>query len=267
MGVVNVTPDSFSDGGKFLAHEDAVAQAQRLVAEGADIIDVGGESTRPFADPVPLEVELERVVPVIERLASQLSVPISIDTTKAAVAHRALAAGAAIINDVSALRNDPEMTAVAVESGVPVILMHMLGTPQTMQVTPVYGDVVAEVAAFLDQVAQKAERNGIARDRIIIDPGIGFGKTVDHNLLLIKNLQRLQKLERPIVVGPSRKAFIRSLLKSTPEEEVLPDMPVVETGTLAAVCAAAANGAHILRVHEVAAARAAVKIIDALLAV
>ncbi|MGA9536608.1 MAG: dihydropteroate synthase [Desulfobacterales bacterium] len=265
MGVVNVTPDSFSDGGKFLAHDAAVAQAERLVQEGADVIDIGGESTRPYADPVPVEVELERVLPVIETLVQRVVVPISIDTAKAAVARRALAAGASMINDISALRHDPEMTGVVAESGVPVILMHMLGTPQTMQVTPVYRDVVAEIGAFLAQTVNKAEKGGIARNRIIIDPGIGFGKTVDHNLLLIKNLAQLQDLDLPILIGPSRKAFIRKLLKENPEEEIGPDMTIVGTGTLAAVCAAVLNGAHIVRVHEVASARAAVKIIDAIL--
>jgi dihydropteroate synthase len=265
MGVVNVTPDSFSDGGKFLARDAAVAQAERLVREGADIIDIGGESTRPYADPVPLEVELERVIPVIETLAQRIEVPISIDTVKAAVARLALMAGAAMINDISALRHDPEMTGMVAESGVPVILMHMLGTPQTMQVTPVYRDVVAEIGAFLAQTANQAEKGGIAHDRIIIDPGIGFGKTVGHNLLLIKNLARLREMDLPILIGPSRKAFIRNLLKENPAEEIRPDMTVVGTGTLAAVCAAALNGAHIVRVHEVASARAAVKIIEAIL--
>jgi dihydropteroate synthase len=265
MGVVNVTPDSFSDGGKFLARDAAVAQAERLVREGADIIDIGGESTRPYADPVPLEVELERVIPVIETLAQRVEVPISIDTAKAAVARMALAAGAAMINDISALRHDPEMTGMVAESGVPVILMHMLGTPQTMQVTPVYRDVVAEIGAFLAQTANQAEKGGIAHDRIIIDPGIGFGKTVDHNLLLIKNLARLKEMDLPILIGPSRKAFIRNLLKENPAEEIRPDMAIVGTGTLAAVCAAALSGAHIVRVHDVASARAAVKIIDAIL--
>jgi dihydropteroate synthase len=265
MGVVNVTPDSFSDGGKFFGHNAAVDQAERLVQEGADVIDIGGESTRPYAEPVPVEIELERVLPVIETLAQRVVVPISIDTAKAAVARRALEAGAAIINDISALRHDPEMTGVAAESGVPVILMHMLGTPKTMQITPVYRDVVAEIGAFLAQAVNKAEKGGIAHDRIIIDPGIGFGKSVDHNLLLIKKLARLKDLDLPILIGPSRKAFIRSLLKENPEEEIRPDMTIVATGTLAAVCAAVLSGAHIVRVHEVASARTAVKIVDAIL--
>lgn len=265
MGVVNVTPDSFSDGGKFLASDAAIAQAEHLVQEGADVIDIGGESTRPFADPVPVEVELGRVLPVVETLAKRVVVPISIDTAKATVARRALAAGASMINDISALRHDPEMAEVAAESGVPVILMHMLGTPQTMQVTPVYRDVVAEVRTFLAQAVNQAEKDGIARDRIIIDPGIGFGKTVAHNLLLIKNLAQLQDLDLPILIGPSRKAFIRKLLEESPEVEIRADMTIVGTGTLAAVCAAVLSGAHIVRVHDVASARAAVKIIDAIL--
>lgn len=264
MGVVNVTPDSFSDGGKFLARDAAIAQARRLVREGADILDIGGESSRPYAAPVPVDVEMERVIPVIETLAAQVAVPISIDTVKAAVARRALAAGAAMINDISALRQDPEMAGVAAETGVPVILMHMLGTPQTMQVKPAYDDVVAEIRTFLAGSAHDAEKRGISRHRIIIDPGIGFGKTGDHNLTLLKNLARLQDLDLPILIGPSRKAFIRNLLKDDPAEEIQPDAAIVGMGTLAALCAAVLNGAHIVRVHEIAAARAAVKIIDAI---
>ncbi|MFZ0133107.1 MAG: dihydropteroate synthase [Desulfobacterales bacterium] len=264
MGVVNVTPDSFSDGGKFLACDAAIAQARRLVREGADILDIGGESSRPYAAPVPVDVELERVIPVIETLVAHVAVPISIDTVKAAVARRALAAGAAMINDISALRQDPEMAGVAAESGVPVILMHMLGTPQTMQVKPAYDDVVAEIKTFLAGSVHDAEKRGIPRNRIIIDPGIGFGKTGDHNLMLLKNLLRLQDLGLPILIGPSRKAFIRTLLKDDPTEEIQPDAAIVGMGTLAALCAAVLNGAHIVRVHEIAAARAAVKIIDAI---
>ncbi len=264
MGVVNVTPDSFSDGGKFLGRDAAIAQALRLVSEGADIIDIGGESSRPYADPVPVDVELERVIPVIETLAPRLAVPMSIDTVKAAVARRALAAGAALINDISALRQDPDMAGVVAESGVPVILMHMLGTPQTMQARPAYDDVVAEIKTFLAGAARQAEKSGISRNRIIIDPGIGFGKTADHNLALLKHLDRLQDLDLPLLIGPSRKAFIRTLLKEDPAEEIQPDTAIVGLGTLAAVCAAALNGAHIVRVHEIAAARAAVKISDAI---
>lgn len=265
MGVVNVTPDSFSDGGRYFDRDTAVAQAERMVSQGADIIDVGGESTRPFSDAVSLEEELRRVIPVIKELAKRIGVPISIDTTKAAVARAAIEAGASIINDISALRLDPAMSAVVADSGLPVVLMHMLGTPKTMQVTPAYGDVVAEISAFLAERVQQAVKWGIARNRIIVDPGIGFGKTVDHNLMLIKKLSALQDLDLPILIGPSRKAFIRNLLKDAKGPDLRPDMPIVETGTVAAVCAAVLNGAHIVRVHDVESARAAVRIVDAVL--
>ena len=265
MGVLNVTPDSFSDGGRFFARGAAIDQALRLVDQGADIIDIGGESTRPYADSVTAEDELRRVIPVIEALAERVPVPISIDTTKSVVARLALTAGAAIINDVSALRLDPEMTAVAAESGAPVILMHMLGTPKTMQHAPVYADVMAEIRDFLVGVVEAAVGGGIARDRLIIDPGIGFGKTVAHNLQIIQHLPKLQDLDLPILIGASRKAFIRTLLTPPDGADLRPDAPVVATGTLAAVCAAALRGAHIVRVHDVDTARAALKIVDAVI--
>ncbi len=265
MGVLNVTPDSFSDGGNFYTRDAAVVQAERMVEEGADIIDIGGESTRPYSDSVSAEEELRRVIPVIEALVEHISIPVSIDTTKAVVARQALAAGAAIINDISALRLDPNMCALAAESGAPVILMHMLGTPKTMQVEPGYTDVVAEVGDFLFGTVAAAVKGGIERDRLIIDPGIGFGKAMSHNLQIIQNLAKLQDLDLPILVGPSRKAFIRTLLKDTDGDDIQPDMPVVGTGTLAAVCTAVLNGAHMVRVHDVEATRAAVKIVDAIL--
>ena len=265
MGVLNVTPDSFSDGGNYFTPEAAVTQAQRLVEQGADIIDIGGESTRPYADPVPAEEELRRVIPVIEALAERIAVPISIDTSKAVVAGKALAAGAAIINDISALRLDPGMCALAAESGAPVVIMHMRGTPKNMQAEPIYTDVVAEIGDFLSNTVAAAVNGGISRDRLIIDPGIGFGKTVAHNLQIIQNLSKLQALDLPILIGPSRKAFIRTLLKNADDDDIRPDMPVVETGTLAAVCAAVLNGAHIVRVHDVEGIRAALKIVDAVL--
>ncbi len=265
MGVLNVTPDSFSDGGNYFTPEAAVTQAERLVEQGADIIDIGGESTRPYADPVPAEEELRRVIPVIEALAERIAVPISIDTSKAVVAGQALAAGAAIINDISALRLDPGMCALAAESGAPVVLMHMRGTPKNMQAEPIYTDVVAEIGYFLSDTVAAAVNGGISRDRLIIDPGIGFGKTVAHNLQIIQNLSKLQALDLPILIGPSRKAFIRTLLKNADDDDIRPDMPVVETGTLAAVCAAVLNGAHIVRVHDVEGIRAALKIVDAVL--
>ncbi len=264
MGVLNITPDSFSDGGKFFTFENAVAQGQKLVEDGADVLDIGGESTRPFSDAVSAEEEIQRVVPVIEKLAPRVSIPISIDTTKASVARRAIQAGASIINDVSALRLDPEMAGVAAEYGVPVILMHMLETPKTMQVSPAYDDLIAEIKAFLENSINHAEKKGISRSKIIIDPGIGFGKTVEHNLLLIKYLNEFQVLDAPILIGPSRKAFIRNLLKDTAVEEIRPDLAVVESGTQAAVAAAAFNSAHMVRVHNVANTRTTLKIIDAI---
>jgi dihydropteroate synthase len=249
MGVVNVTPDSFSDGGKFFSFKTAVA---------------GGESTRPFSDSVSVEEEIRRVVPVIEALAKRVSIPISIDTTKAAVARRALDAGASIINDVGALRLDADLATVASECGVPVILMHMLGTPKTMQVSPVYNDLISDIKAFLEDAIKRAMQNGILKSNIIIDPGIGFGKTLEHNLLIIKHLHEFEALDAPVLIGPSRKLFIRKLLKDSEAKDIKPDQPVVETGTQAVVCAGVLNGAHIVRVHDVASTRATIKIIKAI---
>ena len=264
MGVVNVTPDSFSDGGKFFLYDDAVAQGEKLAQEGADIIDIGGESTRPFSDVVSVEEESRRVLPVIESLAKRVSIPISIDTTKAGVARRAIEAGASIINDVSSLRLDPDLPGVAVKYGVPVVLMHMLGTPKTMQVSPAYDDIIGEITAFLENARDRAEKHGIPRKRIIIDPGIGFGKTVEHNLLLIQCLREFTSLGVPVMIGPSRKAFIRNILKDKAVEDIRPDLPEVETGTQAAIAAAVLNGAHIVRVHNVANTSVTVRIIDAI---
>jgi dihydropteroate synthase len=264
MGVVNVTPDSFSDGGRFQAMDAAVAHAEHLVRCGADIIDIGGESTRPFAAAVSPREEIDRVLPVIERLAAGVKVPISIDTTKAEVAEAALEAGAAMINDISALGMDPGMAEVAARHEVPVILMHMQGTPRTMQLEPTYDDVVAEVRAFLDTAVQRAMAAGIPREKIIIDPGIGFGKTGRHNLLLIRRLEALVDLGVPVLVGPSRKRFIRDLVKAPGQEDPAPDRPEVETGTQAAVAAAVMNGAHIVRVHDVASTRATLSVLDAI---
>lgn len=264
MGVLNVTPDSFSDGGRFFDPEAAVAHGERMAAEGADIIDVGGESTRPFSEPTPLEEEARRVVPVIASLARRVKVPISIDTCKAEVARRALAAGAAMVNDISALRIDPRLGEVAAESGVPVVLMHMLGEPRTMQLDPVYGDAPSEIRESLAASLAAAERLGISPERLIVDPGLGFGKTAEHNLALIARLSELAALGRPILVGPSRKSFIRRLVKPPGAKDIRPDLPVVETGTQAAVAAAALNGAHIVRVHDVAGTVATLKVIDAI---
>ncbi len=264
MGVINVTPDSFSDGGKFFDCDSAVAQGVKMAAEGAAIIDIGGESTRPFSDPVPVEEEIRRVVPVIEKLSQRISIPISIDTTKAEVARRALEAGASIINDVAALRFDPGLAAVAVEFDTPLILMHMLGDPKSMQQSPRYDNLIQEIRDFLADAAKRAENLGISPDKIILDPGIGFGKTVEHNLMLINHLQAFAALNTPILIGASRKSFIRKLLIEAQETDLPPELPLVETGSQAAAAVAILNGAHIIRVHDVAGTLATAKIVDAI---
>lgn len=256
MGILNVTPDSFSDGGRFFDKEDAIAHGEALVAAGADIIDIGGESSRPFADPVPAEDETRRVCPVIEELSRRLSVPISIDTTKAQVAERALDAGAVIVNDIGALRLDPAMAGLVADRGVPVVLMHMQGTPGTMQMNPHYEDVVREVKDFLANAIHRAEEAGIDRRKVIVDPGIGFGKTVTHNLRLIKDLPALRGLGVPVLIGPSRKSFISKLLGPGDDRR--------EVGTQAAVTAAALGGAHMVRVHDVERTRETLKLADAI---
>lgn len=243
MGILNVTPDSFSDAGRYFSFDAAVAHARELIEAGADVLDIGGESTRPFSDPVPTEVELERVLPAIQAVRTFSDIPISIDTTKAGVARRALEAGADIINDVSSLRFDVEMVKVAAESGAPLILMHMQGNPKIMQKEPHYDSVVSEVIAFLEDRIQCAVQNGVARSQIVVDPGIGFGKTVGHNLTLIASLSAFRCLDRPILLGASRKRFIGSIL-GRPEEDR-------EVGTGAANAFGIAAGAHILRVHDV----------------
>lgn len=268
MGILNVTPDSFSDGGSHFTTEQAVAHAEKLIGDGADILDVGGESTRPFSDAVSEAEEIRRVTPVIEAVAKRSSIPISIDTMKAAVAKRAIEAGASIINDIGALRLDPHMAEVAAETGVPVILMHMLGTPKTMQASPHYENLLIDIKTFLADSISNAVRQGIERSRIIIDPGIGFGKTVAHNLTLIRCLDAFESLNAPILIGPSRKAFIRNLLKTEfPETSSAPnsaDMERIETGTQAIVAASILGGAHIIRVHDVARTAATIRILDAL---
>ena len=264
VGILNVTPDSFSDGGKFFTFDDAVTQGIKLFENGADILDIGGESTRPFSETISAEEEIDRVIPVIEEITSRVSIPISIDTTKAIVAKRALEAGASMINDVSALRHDHQMADVASEYEAPIILMHMLGSPKTMQVSPTYNDLLGEIKTFLENAVDHALKNGILKSKIIIDPGIGFGKTVRHNLLLIKHLRQFETLDVPILIGPSRKAFIRQILKDHSAEDIKADLPVVETGTQAAIAAAALNGAHLVRVHDVARTRATLQIVDAI---
>jgi len=264
MGIVNVTPDSFSDGGLYFDIDKAVEQGLRLVDEGADIIDIGGESTRPFADSVAIEEELRRVIPVIEKLVRQIEVPISVDTVKAEVARRALDAGAAIINDISACKHDKNMAPLAAEAGVPLILMHILGTPRTMQVDPHYDNLIEDIKTFLVEAIRRAEESGVARSNIIADPGIGFGKTFQHNYSIIRHLDQFESLDVPILIGPSRKAFIRNTLKEAHGREFTPDSIWVETGTQAAVSASVLKGAHIVRVHDVANTRATLEIIDTL---
>ena len=264
MGIVNVTPDSFSDGGQFLDPNAAVSQALRLAEEGADIIDIGGESTRPFSEGVDAQAEIERVIPIIESLRNQIAVPISIDTTKASVARSALTAGAEMINAISALRVDSQMAQVAVDFGVPVVLMHMLGTPKTMQANPHYHDTLGEISAFLADRIEAAVFSGIPKNRLIVDPGIGFGKTLDHNLEIVRHLDQFESLETPVLIGPSRKAFIRRLIKPDSQADIAPDRPEVEIGTQAVISAAVLNGAHIVRVHNVANTRTTLKLVDAL---
>jgi dihydropteroate synthase len=253
MGIVNVTPDSFSDGGLYLDPERAIARGRELAAAGADVLDVGGESTRPGAEPVDAAEELRRVGPVIDALASSggPGVPISIDTSKGAVADAALARGAVIVNDVTALRGDPELGAVCAERGSGVVLMHMLGSPRTMQEDPRYDDVVGEVKAFLAERIEAAVAAGVAEDGIWVDPGIGFGKTVDHNLELLRRLDEIVAIGRPVVVGTSRKSFLGKLTGGRPERERLP-------GTIATNVIALERGATVFRVHDVS------EVVDAL---
>ena len=264
MGVLNITPDSFSDGGHFFETDRAVAQGLKLISDGADILDIGGESTRPFSDPVPASEEIRRVVPVIAALAGKTAIPISIDTNKAEVARAAIGAGASIINDVSALRMDRRMAAVAAESGVPVILMHMKETPKTMQVAPAYDNLMEEVCTFLAGAIEHAVESGIDRSRIIVDPGIGFGKTLAHNLQIMAGLQKFHRLGCPVLVGASRKAFLRKLLSEDAQKDISPNLPAVESATQASVAAAILNGAHAVRVHDVAGTKLTTRIVDAI---
>ncbi len=263
MGIVNVTPDSFSDGGRFYNPDAAVAQGERMAEAGADIIDIGGESTRPFSDPVSEAEEARRVLPVIERLAARISLPISIDTTKSGLAKSALNAGAEIINDVSALRADPGIAEVAARTGAPLILMHMKGTPKMMQKNPHYDDLIGEIKSFLSDAVRRAEAAGVSRSNIIVDPGIGFGKTFAHNLEVLSRLEAFAELDCPLLVGSSRKAFIRKLLKAKDQTDLDPESPLVAKGTQATVAAAVLKGAHMVRVHDVADTRITVRIIDA----
>jgi len=252
MGVVNVTPDSFSDGGRWLEPEAGIAHALRLEAEGADILDIGGESTRPGAEPVNAEEELKRVLPVIEALARRARVPVSIDTRNAEVMRRAAQVGARLINDISALAHDPNSLAAAAETGLPVVLMHAQGEPRTMQHKPRYADVVLDVYDALEARIEACERVGIARERLIVDPGIGFGKTLAHNLALLGSLTIFHGLGCPLTLGASRKSFIGKLTGAGADERL--------PGSLAAALLGAAQGAQILRVHDVAATRQAMAV-------
>jgi dihydropteroate synthase len=258
MGVVNVTPDSFSDGGRYLAAEEAVAHGRQLTGEGADILDVGGESTRPGAAPVAAAEELERVLPVVERLTSDDGPPVSIDTTKAAVARAALEAGATIVNDVSGLRFDPELAGVVADSQGTCCLMHMLGEPRTMQADPRYGDVVSEVKGFLEERLTFAMDEGIPEEKVWLDPGIGFGKTLGHNLELLRRLDEIVAIGRPVVIGTSRKSFLGKITGRA-EDTRLP-------GTIATNVLAYERGASIFRVHDVAPVREALAVAAATVA-
>lgn len=257
MGILNVTPDSFSDGGLFYEPERAVEHALKMIEDGADIIDIGGESTRPGSEPVSEEEEIKRVVPVIKKLSRQIKVPISIDTYKSRVARASLEAGASIVNDISGLRFDPEMKKVVAEYKVPVVIMHIKGTPKTMQINPVYEALIPEIMDYLREGIMIAKEAGIPEELIIIDPGIGFGKTFEHNLEIINNLREFTYLERPILIGPSRKAFIGKILGD------VPPMMRLE-GTLGAVAISAYNGADIVRVHDVKQTVKVLKIVDAI---
>ncbi len=256
MGILNVTPDSFSDGGKYLDVQQALDHAKLMVAEGATLLDIGGESSRPGASPVSTTQELDRVLPVICAVTDALDVVISVDTSKAEVARKALEAGAHIVNDITALRGDTNMISVVAEMDAGLILMHMKGTPRTMQKAPQYADVVRDVSAALTESVQCAEAHGVTAERIIIDPGIGFGKTTEHNIELLKRLSEFRSLNKPLIIGTSRKSFIGNIL----------DLPVTERieGTVATVCWAIAHGVDIVRVHDVKANVRAVLMTDAL---
>jgi dihydropteroate synthase len=258
MGVLNVTPDSFSDGGEFFSLNRAVAHAEQMIAAGADLIDIGGESTRPGSAFVTAEEELQRVIPVIERLAAKSLVPISIDTTKSSVARAAIAAGAEIVNDISGLRFDPSIADEAAKANAGLVLMHSRGTPKTMQELPPVDDIMSEVIGELRKSVLVAEERGLARDRIAIDPGIGFGKSLEQNVELIAKLDQLviAFAEFPIMIGTSRKSFIGKLLDNAPADQRL-------HGTIASVVASVLNGAHIVRVHDVKAAVETIKVADA----
>jgi len=244
MGVLNVTPDSFSDGGQYAEQSAAMERAREMVAQGADIIDIGGESTRPGADPLTEEEELRRIIPIIKRCSSEIMVPISVDTYKSSVAEKALHAGAGIVNDISGLRFSPDMARVVADHGAAVVIMHIKGTPRDMQVNPVYRDIIGEIRDHLEESAGIALKAGIDRNRIMIDPGIGFGKTLDHNLTILARLDEFRALGFPIVLGTSRKRFIGTVLDiAEPKDRI--------EGSAATVALGIQCGASIVRVHDV----------------
>lgn len=256
MAILNITPDSFYDGGRYLEPQAALDRAEQLIAEGADLLDLGAESTRPGAEPVPPEEQLARLLPVLRPLARKVRVPISIDTTSARVAEVVLSEGAAVINDISGLKFDPALARVCARHNASLILMHIRGTPRTMQRNPVYEDLMAEITAELQRSIDRALEAGVAFENLLIDPGIGFGKKPEHNLEILRRLAELRSLNRPIVIGPSRKSFIGHILNLPPQERL--------EGTIAACIVGALNGAHVVRVHDVLPVRRALQVLAAI---
>ncbi|MDH4231143.1 MAG: dihydropteroate synthase [Nitrospirota bacterium] len=257
MGILNITPDSFSDGGLHFDKSSAVDHALRMVEDGADILDIGGESTRPGSEPVSLEEELSRTLPVIEALAGKITVPISIDTYKSEVALRALESGASIVNDISGMRFDPEMAGIVSRHKVPVVIMHIKGTPKNMQANPTYNALVPEIMDYFQESIRFAAKSGIPENMIILDPGIGFGKTFEHNLEIINNLDQFSLLKKPLLIGPSRKAFLGKILGGLPPHERI-------EGTAASVAISIMKGAHIVRVHDVRQMSRVARVADAI---
>jgi len=256
VGILNCTPDSFSDGGKFISEEDAVSHALNMARDGADIIDIGGESTRPGSAPVSVDEELNRIIPIIERLKSQIDIPISIDTCKSDVAEAALESGASMVNDITGLKSDTRMAKVVHKYDVPVIVMHIKGTPRTMQANPRYTDLIGEIIRSLNESIAIAKDAGVDERKIIVDPGIGFGKTLEHNLHIIRELYRFKTIGRPIMVGPSRKSFIGQILNSAVNDRLM--------GTASSVALSILNGADIVRVHDVKEMKEVARVADSI---